>query len=148
MACCAAIHSVVGLPKIGTGRAFIRQLIFVGVPRGEIVGHRYIQLLLIDQGTAELETAGNQCIGNVACQNRVGELRDTGISSTVELFPSDELEWSGEYLELVSESAQKDILVDYVGVMLDSGDRSGRSRNSGDQSQRDHYCETVHRLHG
>jgi hypothetical protein len=109
MACGAAIHSVVGLPKVGTGRAFIRQLIFVGVPRGEVVGHRYIQLLLIHQGTVEFETAGNQCIGNVACQNRVGELRDTEVSSTVELFPSDELERSREHLELVSESAQKDI---------------------------------------
>lgn len=109
MACGAAIHSIESLPKGATGRAFIRQLIVVGVPRGEVVGYRYIQLLLVRQCTAEFETARNQCIRTVACENRVGELRDTGIPGTVEVFPSGELERSRQYLELVSESAQKDI---------------------------------------
>lgn len=107
MACGAAIHSIESPPKVATGRAFIRQLIFIGVPRGEVPGHRYIQLLLIRQGMAKFETARNQYIRNVARQNRVGELCDTEISGTVELFPSDELERSREYLALVSKSAQK-----------------------------------------
>lgn len=148
MACCATIDSVVSLPKVGTGRAFIRQLIFVGVPSGEVPGHWDVQLLLIHQGTAEFKTARNQCIGNVARQNRVGELRESRISSTVGLIPSGELEGSGKHLELVSERARKGIWIDYVDVRLDSGDRSGRSGYSGDQGQPDHYCETVHRLHG
>lgn len=43
MTCGAAIHSIVSLPKAAAGRAFIRQLIFVGAPRGDVIGHRYIQ---------------------------------------------------------------------------------------------------------
>jgi hypothetical protein len=62
-----SIHSVIGLPKVATGRTVVTQLVFVGVPGSEVTRDGYIQLLLLCQCAIELETAKNVAVGNISC---------------------------------------------------------------------------------
>lgn len=100
---CATVHCVVAVPKVRAGRTIRRQLIFVSVPGGIVVGHREVQLLLGLKSTVQPETTGNREIRDVECKNGIVEYGETPPGSlTVRSNPGLDFERRGKFLEYVS----------------------------------------------